>query len=236
MPRSVALMAFAACPASPETPSVAGQTFPGNMPVPIVRRTDPLGCDHTATPSPGRAVGNVRGVPVMVTVLCAADDVPAGERHAGGGKDPGYRQLYVLRWIAARCPICDRPRESHKNSALALKSRDLARVRRNGKLWQAVLTGDGQHYLDRGRHSEPRTPERGSSPAWWHSRSTSSQRHADAAPCAPVSRDLLYEADIEGPGWDAHGTAATSPAQPVVRVRSRYGPRYPIEWRIRSTR
>jgi hypothetical protein len=64
-----------------------------------------------------------------------------------------------LRWIADGCAGRDWPDESHKNTARALESRGLARVRRKGKLWHAVLTGDGRHYLDHGRYPQPPAPE-----------------------------------------------------------------------------
>ncbi len=60
------------------------------------------------------------------------------------------RQLEVLRWIAQGCPDADWPDEGHKNSARALESRGLTRVLRTGKLWHAVVTADGQYYLDHG--------------------------------------------------------------------------------------
>ena len=69
------------------------------------------------------------------------------------------RHVDVLRWIADGCPDREWPDESHKLSARALESRGLARVRRKGKLWHAVLTDDGQHYLDHGRYPEPQPPE-----------------------------------------------------------------------------
>jgi excisionase family DNA binding protein len=65
------------------------------------------------------------------------------------------RQLHVLQWIADGCPVRDWPDESHKNSARALESRGLARVRRKGKLWNAVLSDDGRHYLEYGRYPDP---------------------------------------------------------------------------------
>src|SRR5271163_4395901 len=71
------------------------------------------------------------------------------------------RQVNVLQWIADDCPDREWPDESHKLSARALESRGLARVRRKGKLWHAVLTEDGQHYLDHGRYPEPQLPEPG---------------------------------------------------------------------------
>lgn len=73
------------------------------------------------------------------------------------------RQLDVLQWIADGCPGRDWPDESHKNSARALESRGLARVRRKGKLWHAVLSDDGRHYLEHGGYPEPPVAERGSS-------------------------------------------------------------------------
>lgn len=73
------------------------------------------------------------------------------------------RQTDVLRWIAGGCTGRDWPDESHKNTARALESRGLARVRRKGKLWHADLTSDGQHYLDHGRYPQPPAPERGPS-------------------------------------------------------------------------
>ncbi|HUY45494.1 MAG TPA: helix-turn-helix domain-containing protein [Streptosporangiaceae bacterium] len=73
------------------------------------------------------------------------------------------RQLNVLKWIADGCPDRDWPDESHKNSARALESRGLARVRRKGKLWHAVLSADGRHYLERGRYPEPPAAGLGSS-------------------------------------------------------------------------
>lgn len=69
------------------------------------------------------------------------------------------RQVNVLQWIADGCPDREWPDESHKLSARALESRGLARVRRKDKHWHAVLTGDGQHYLDYGRYPEPQQPE-----------------------------------------------------------------------------
>jgi excisionase family DNA binding protein len=69
------------------------------------------------------------------------------------------RHVSVLRWIADGCPDREWPDESHKLSARALESRGLARVRRKGKLWHAVLTDDGQHYLDHGRYPDPQLPE-----------------------------------------------------------------------------
>ena len=71
------------------------------------------------------------------------------------------RHVNVLRWIADGCPDREWPDESHKLSARALESRGLARVRRKGKLWHAVLTEDGQDYLDHGRYLEPQLPEPG---------------------------------------------------------------------------
>lgn len=65
------------------------------------------------------------------------------------------RHVSVLRWIADGCPDREWPDESHKLSARALESRGLARVRRKGKVWHAVLTDDGQHYLDHGRYPDP---------------------------------------------------------------------------------
>jgi hypothetical protein len=69
------------------------------------------------------------------------------------------RQVNVLRWIADGCPDREWPDESHKLSVRALESRGLARVRRRGKLWHAVLTEDGQHYLDHGHYPQPQLPE-----------------------------------------------------------------------------
>jgi excisionase family DNA binding protein len=69
------------------------------------------------------------------------------------------RQVNVLRWISDGCPDCEWPDESHKLSARALESRGLARVRRRGKRWHAVLTEDGQHYLDHGHYAQPQLPE-----------------------------------------------------------------------------
>ena len=69
------------------------------------------------------------------------------------------RQVNVLQWIADGCPDREWPDESHKLSARALESRGLARVRRKAKHWHAVLTEDGQHYLDHGRYPEPQQPE-----------------------------------------------------------------------------
>jgi excisionase family DNA binding protein len=60
-----------------------------------------------------------------------------------------------------RLPDREWPDESHKLSARAHESRGLARVRRKGKLWHAVLTEDGQHYLDHGHYLEPQLPEPG---------------------------------------------------------------------------
>jgi excisionase family DNA binding protein len=65
------------------------------------------------------------------------------------------RQINVLRWIADGCPAREWPDESHKLTARALESRGLARVRRKGKLWHAILAEDGQYYLDHGRYPEP---------------------------------------------------------------------------------
>ena len=70
------------------------------------------------------------------------------------------RQLDVLQWIADGCPGRDWPDETHKNTARALDSRGLAWVSRKRKLWQAVLTPDGRHYLDHGRYPQLPTPER----------------------------------------------------------------------------
>jgi hypothetical protein len=47
------------------------------------------------------------------------------------------------------------PNESHKNSARALETRGLARVRRKNKVWNAEITDDGCYYLERGRYPEP---------------------------------------------------------------------------------
>jgi excisionase family DNA binding protein len=64
------------------------------------------------------------------------------------------RQINVLGWIAGGCPAREWPDDSHKLTARALESRGLTRVRRKGKLWHAILTEDGQYYLDHGRYPE----------------------------------------------------------------------------------
>jgi hypothetical protein len=60
---------------------------------------------------------------------------------------------------AGGCPAREWPDDSHKLTARALESRGLARVRRKGKLWHAILTEDGQYYLDHGRYPEPAQQE-----------------------------------------------------------------------------
>jgi excisionase family DNA binding protein len=65
------------------------------------------------------------------------------------------RQFEVLRWIADGCPEGAWPDQSHKISARALESRHLAHIRRKGKVWHAVLSDDGQYYLEHGRYPEP---------------------------------------------------------------------------------
>ena len=71
--------------------------------------------------------------------------------------EPNARQLEVLRWIADGCPSRDWPDETHKNSALALQNRRLAKVSRRGG-WHATITDTGRFYLEHGHYLEVPAP------------------------------------------------------------------------------
>lgn len=65
------------------------------------------------------------------------------------------RQLEVLRWIADGCPDGVWPDDTHKLSARALETRNLAAVARRDGRWHARLKPDGAHYLAHGTYPHP---------------------------------------------------------------------------------
>ena len=62
------------------------------------------------------------------------------------------RQLAVLQWIADGCPDGIWPDDSHKISAGALETRNLATVRRWYGKWSAEVRADGAYYLEHGTY------------------------------------------------------------------------------------
>lgn len=77
------------------------------------------------------------------------------------------RQLVVLQWIAEGCPDGTWPDDSHKISARALETRNLATVSRRGGRWHATIKSDGTYYLTHGQYPKepPPTHDRTESPA-----------------------------------------------------------------------
>lgn len=68
------------------------------------------------------------------------------------------RQLEVLLWIADGCPDGVWPDDTHKLSARALETRNLASVARRDGRWHAQLKPDGAHYLAHGSYPAPPIP------------------------------------------------------------------------------
>ena len=60
------------------------------------------------------------------------------------------RQVAVLQWVADGCTGGIWHDEGHKQTARALASRGLVKVRRREGSWHAVLLPGGRHYLDYG--------------------------------------------------------------------------------------
>jgi hypothetical protein len=68
------------------------------------------------------------------------------------------RQVAVLQWIADGCAEGTWRDEGHKQTARALESRGLAKVRRRDGAWHAVILPDGRHYLDYGDYPSAAKP------------------------------------------------------------------------------
>lgn len=94
------------------------------------------------------------------------------------------RQLEVLRWIGAGCPDRSWPDETHKLSARALANRGLAVVGRREGAWTAVITPEGEHYLEHGAY-----PAR-----------VESAKPRSAKPVRPKRRTRRATSDTAAPG------------------------------------
>ncbi|WP_242434170.1 hypothetical protein [Streptomyces sp. CB01580] len=70
------------------------------------------------------------------------------------------RQLSVLQWVGAGCPVGVWETSSYKTTCQALQNRGLVTVSRKGGHWSVALTTAGQYYLAHGtyppRRSRPR--------------------------------------------------------------------------------
>ncbi|GAA3177904.1 hypothetical protein GCM10017688_32920 [Streptomyces ramulosus] len=73
------------------------------------------------------------------------------------------RQLSVLQWVGAGCPVGVWETSSYKTTCQALQNRGLVTVSRKGGQWSVALTTAGQYYLAHGtyppRRSRPRKPQ-----------------------------------------------------------------------------
>lgn len=88
-------------------------------------------------------------------------------------------QRAVLDWLAAGGSQ-DPPRPEMKQSAAALASRGLVKVRRPGGRWTAELTDAGRYYVEHGRY--PGEPERDERPP-------PSRRRSAARPAKPAASE-----------------------------------------------
>ena len=68
------------------------------------------------------------------------------------------RQLEVLTWIGAGCPVGVMVGDSHKTTAVALQSRRLAKVTRKRGVWGAAITDAGHHFLEHGEYPDGHWP------------------------------------------------------------------------------
>jgi hypothetical protein len=66
------------------------------------------------------------------------------------------RQHEVLQWIADGCPDRVMDGYSYKTSAVALRSRRLVTVSKNGGIWRASITSTGAYYLEHGDYPTDR--------------------------------------------------------------------------------
>lgn len=73
-------------------------------------------------------------------------------------------QVEVLEWVAVGCPDGVMAGTTYKTTAAALQSRKLVRVTRKGGAWAAMVTEDGQYYLEHGRYRGNPSPHRRAAP------------------------------------------------------------------------
>ncbi len=57
------------------------------------------------------------------------------------------RQLSVLQWVGAGCPVSVGETSSYKTTCQALQNRGLVTVSKKGGQWSVTLTSAGRHYL-----------------------------------------------------------------------------------------
>lgn len=135
------------------------------------------------------------------------------------------RQVEVLKWISDCCPEGVMTDETHKLSAVALKSRRLVKIsKRDG--WHAEITNDGRYYLERDAY-----PDEEPKPA----RLRRVQREAPPRPSAPVDRPST-EADAPADEAPTEIRPPLPPEKPAIAVPATLRKPHPVVAELRDSR